>query len=68
MSWWEVKKARDHGGVIYGKSRKVGDKFEAPDTAMAHDEIEGIVARCDDPSAAPAAKKAAKPDAEKTAA
>ena len=60
MLWWEVKQARDHGGLIYGRSRAVGDKFEAPETAMAFDETEGVVARCDAPNAKPA--KAAKPD------
>lgn len=65
MSWWEVKKARDHGGLIYGRSRKVGDKFEAPDTAMAFDEAQGLVARCADPNAATTKKP--KADADKAA-
>ena len=61
MSWWEVKKARDHGGLIHGRRRAVGDKFEAPETAMAFDAAQGIVARCDDPNARPG--KAGKGDA-----
>ncbi len=67
MSWWEVKKARDHGGLIFGRSRKVGDKFEAPDRAMAFDEGEGLVERCADPNAKPPAK-VAKPAAGEQAA
>lgn len=62
MAWWEVKAAREHGGLIYGKNRSVGDKFEAPDSAMTFDEAEGVVARCDAPNAVKPAK-AAKPDA-----
>ncbi len=56
MAWWEVKQERAHGGLIYGKRRATGDKFEAPDSAMAFDEMEGVVARCDAPNAAPAKK------------
>lgn len=62
MAWWEVQQERQHGGMIYGKARTVGDRFEAPETAMAFDEAEGIVERVDGPDAKPTPKKVAKSD------
>lgn len=70
MSWWKVMKPRDHGGLIHGRRRAADDVFEAPDSAMTFDELEGIVERTDAPDAkakpAKAADKGA-PDAGKAA-
>lgn len=56
MTWWKVLKARDHGGAIYGQRRKVGEVFEAPESAMQFDVLEGLVEKTADPSAGPVVK------------
>lgn len=48
--WFKVIKERDHGGLIHGKRRKIGDTFEAPATAMTFDALEGLVEECDPPA------------------
>lgn len=48
--WFKVIKERDHGGLLHGKRRKIGDTFEAPVTAMTFDVLEGVVEECN-PSA-----------------
>lgn len=68
MAWWEVKIARDHGGLIFGRMRAVGDRFEAPETAMAFDEAQGIVERIEGPDAKAKPAKAAKAGDESKAA
>ena len=69
--WWKVLKEISHGGRIHGARRAVGDVFQAPLTAMTFLELEGIVQKTQDPSAAPApdaSKKGAPPAPDKSAA
>lgn len=64
--FWKVLVEPSHGGQIHGRRRAIGDVFQAPQTAMTFLELEGIVAKTDDPAAAPAPKKTA-PAADKAA-
>lgn len=50
MKWFKVVKERDHGGLIHGMRRKIDDAFEAPETAMTFDVLEGLVVECDPPA------------------
>ncbi len=58
MLWWEVVKTRDHGGHIHGARREVGDKFQASETAMTFEHLEGLVEKIP----APASGSLAPPD------
>jgi len=58
MKHYEVVKTRDHGGMIHGARRDVGDVFQAPESAMTFDLLEGLVKEVPDPNAK--AKPAAK--------
>lgn len=40
---FKVLKERSHGGLIHGKRRTVGEAFDAPESAMTFDVLEGVV-------------------------
>ncbi|MBY6244140.1 hypothetical protein [Methylosinus sp. Sm6] len=52
MLWWRVIKARDSGGTIHGRRRQEGDVFEAPESAMTFDVLEGLVQQIEAPALA----------------
>lgn len=65
---YKVVKARDHGGLIHGARREAGDTFEAPESAMTFELLEGIVEEVADAKASKdAATKPAAPKAEEKA-
>lgn len=52
LLWWKVVKPRDGGGTIHGYRRKAGDVFQASESAMTFDLLEGLVEKTDPPAAA----------------
>lgn len=51
MKWWKVVKTRDHGGHIHGARRAAGEIFQAHESAMAFELLEGVVEETADPNA-----------------
>lgn len=54
LLWWEVVKTREHGGLIQGRRRAVGERFQATTRAMTFDVLEELVVQADGPASAPA--------------
>lgn len=58
LFWWKVVKTREGGGTIQGFRREVGDIFQATESAMTFDVLEGLVEKTDAPApAAPATQE-----------
>lgn len=55
--WWKVIKTRDHGGLIHGCRRVIGECFQATERAMTFDRLERLVEETDAPAVAPAAQE-----------
>jgi hypothetical protein len=57
LLWWKVKAVRQHGGLIHGYRRVVGECFQAPERAMTFDVLEGLVEETDPPADVPATQE-----------